>query len=526
MLEGQHLDFISSGAGVPELFTKNCWDTYIKEAIAVWSHAPERDIWILGKDQTLDSDLRDPEKLASGLGDFYFQEYSQAWWLFLQGIRYAPMEDLNSASEALKKLSDLKNSPLKLILDAVAQQTRFEIKQTAKGLPAKMAEGVKKAFEPSHTSEVSLVEDSARSVNKEFAKLHILSPAPGGGEESSKELADLLGQYASLYENLQYIQSDPGLRAKDVASGILERQEGEIPKAFKAIQTALPESDFDPVAREALFEQPLANVWGVILKEARKGLDNRWQSSIYDVYDKMLAPYYPFNPQGRDAPIPEVFEFFRPREGIVAKFIDQEIKPFVKLDTWESIPWRGQGLSLSDQAMAAIDKAKEISQALFTPEGLKVNFRLQADWPEPVGAKSEMQKRAIKATIERVTIEIDGRQYLYEMGAEKWGNFSWPGTEGTLGARLTLFYREYGNISQKAEGAWGWFRLLDKAEIVEIAPTEYHISWMFELPDRNIVEIKYWLKTRSSFHPFRGNKNFFRLAFPKTLTLEGFTDSN
>jgi type VI secretion system protein ImpL len=524
MFEGRTSDLISSEAQVHELFTKGVWENYVKEAIATWSQNPDRDTWVLGQAQILDSDLRNPETLASGLADLYFQEYSRVWLQFLQGIRYAPFDDLYSASEALKKLSNIEESPLKRILDAVAQQTRFETKQTSKGLP-KMVEGVKKALEPSRTSEASSIEDSAHWVNENFARLHTLSPAPGGGKEGSKEMADLLGQYASLNENLQYILSSPGLRAKEVAASILEREEGELPKVFKAIQSAFPESDFDPAAREALFEQPLRNVWGVILEEARKGLDDRWLNSVYDIYAKMLAPYYPFNPQGQDAPMPEVLQFFQPREGIVAKFIDQEIKPFVKLDTWESMEWKDRGLSISDEAVAAIDKAKEISQALFALGSLKVNFSLQADLPEPVGAKSEMERKAIKATIDRITIDIDGTPYLYRMGGESWGNFSWPGTEGTSGARLTLFSGKYSIPDLKAEGAWGWFRLLDKAEIVEIPPTEYQISWMFELPDRNIIKIRYRMKTKSSFHPFRGNKNFFRLDFPKTLTVGGVADS-
>jgi type VI secretion system protein ImpL len=544
ILKGQHQDFVSFEHKVPWSFTKAGWEDVIKQAIEDWSQIPEKESWILGQAQLLGSDLRDPKKRSAGLKELYFQEYSRNWWQFLQSIRYARFKDLSSASEALKILSDPKESPLKLVLDAVARQTRFEIEPTSEGRFSKIIKAVtdkekKKALkkvpkiaknalgkEPPSAPKEELIQ----GINEEFAKLHSLSPATGGKEESPKELADLLGQYAILKEKLQYIESDdPGLKAKEVATAVLEKQGGELPDAVKAIHTALPESDFDAEARTALFEQPLRNVWEVILKEVKNGLNDVWRRDVYEPYTQSLASFYPFEPQGKgDAPIAEVVRFFDPKEGIIGKFINEELKPFIKPDTWESITWMDQGLSLSPPAVDALEKARAIRQALFEVSGLKVSFSLMADFPEPVGIKDEKKKKEIKSSIDQISLEIAGKHYPYRMGRQEWIDFSWSGTEGPSGASLTINTinpqkNRYALI--KSEGAWGWFRLLDKAEeITQVEPTEYNIHWLFGLPGLNQVRIQYRLKTKSPFHPFRGTKDFFRLQLPEVLIPDGVTN--
>jgi hypothetical protein len=531
ILKGQPQDFVSCEFKVPGSFTKAGWEDVIKQAIEDWSQIPEKESWILGQAQPVGPDLRDPKKRSAGLRELYFQEYSRNWWQFLRSIRYARFEDLSSASEALKILSDPKESPLKLILDAVARQTRFEIEPTSEGRFSRIIKAVtdkekKKALKkvPKDAKNAlgkeppsSPKEELIQGINEEFAKLHSLSPATGGKEENPKELAVLLTQYATLKEKLQYIESDPGLKAKEVAAGVLEKQVGELPDAIKVIHTTLPESDFDAEARTALFEQPLRNVWGVILKEVQNGLNDVWRNNVYQLYTQSLASFYPFDPQGKDdAPMTEVARFFDPKEGIIGKFINEELKLFVKLDTWKSITWMDQGLSLLPPAVDALEKVEAI-QALFEAGSLKVSFNLLADFPEPVGLKDEKKKIEIKNSIDQISLEIAGKLYPYRMGRPDPFDFSWPGTEGPLGARLTINSKKYNYEPIKSDGVWGWFRLLDKADITEVTPTECNIRWLFGQPGLNQVRIQYRLKTKSPFHPFRSTRDFFRLQLPESL---------
>jgi len=86
-----------------------------------------------------------------------------------------------------------------------------------------------------------------------------------------------------------------------------------------------------------------------------------------------------------------------------------------------------------------------------------------------------------------------------------------------LGARLTINSKKYNYEPIKSDGVWGWFRLLDKADITEVPPTEWNIRWLFGQPGLNQVRIQYRLKTKSPFHPFRSTKDFFRLQLPESL---------
>lgn len=521
ILKGRHLDFVSSQSEVPEFFTRRGWEDYVQEAIEAWSQNPEKESWILGQAQSLGPDLLDRNTLSAGLRERYFKEYSRLWWQFLQSIRYAPFKDLGSASEAMKKLSDPKESPIRLILEAVARETRFGGAPTSKGTLEKIGDKaislVKKS--PGLPAEVVAVE-------KGFAKLHVLSPAVIGEGEISKELGELLKPYAVLNEKLQSIESEPGPKAIEAASPVLEREEGELPEAFRVIHAALPETDFDVQAREALFEEPLKNVWGVILKEVRTGLNDAWRNGVYQPYAQTLAPYYPFGPQGKaEAPLAELARFFDRREGIIGKFVDEKLKPFIKTDTWKPILWLDQGISLSPQGEAALEKAEEIRQALFATGSLGLNFSISGDFPEPVGVRDEQTKREIRKSISQISLDIDGNVFPYRMGGERWHDFIWPGTEGTAGARLTVTSSPKYSISPvREEGLWGWFRLLDRAQIAEATPTECTLRWILDLPDRSQVRIQYRLRTKSRFHPFRDPRSFFRLELPETLIAAGSTD--
>jgi type VI secretion system protein ImpL len=543
ILKGQHEDLISCDYKIPWSFTKAGWEDVIKQAIEDWSQIPEKESWILGEAQPKGRSQVDPKKRSAGLRELYFQEYAGNWWQFLQRIRYARFEDLSSASKAFTVLSDAKESPLKLILDAVARQTRFEIEPTSEGETSKFLKAVtgiakKKALKkvPKDAKTVLAKEPSPNSpkegltqgINEEFAKLHSLSPAAGGKEESSKELADLLGQYALLKEKIKYIENDPGLKAKEVAAAVLEKEGGELPDAIKVIHAALPESDFVAEARAALFEQPLINLWGVILKEVQNGLNDVWQRDVYQPYLQNLASFYPFDPQGKDdASLTEVARFFIPKEGIIEKFINAELKPLVKLETWKSIPWMDQGLTLSPPAVDALEKAEAIRQALFEAGSLKVSFNLMADFPEPVGVKDEKKKIEIKNSIDQISLEIAGKLYPYRMGRPDPFDFSWPGTEGPLGASLTINSKnskKYNYEPIKSDGAWGWFRLLDKADITEVTPTECNIRWLFGQPGLNQVRIQYRLRTKNRSNPFGETKDFFRLRLPEILFPDGVTN--
>lgn len=521
ILRGQHQDLVSSEFEVPEFFTKAAWEGYVKTEIEAESENPDRADWVLGQTEVqLSPDLRDPKKLAEGLRDLYFDEYSRTWWQFLRRIQYVRFDNLSSASEALKKLANVKESPLRLILDGIARETYFEEEKGQKGLDDRVLERMRRKAQKRDKLGVlppSQTESGPPRVKLDFGTLHALSPAvsptTGASEENLKRLDGLLSQYAALNDKLQSIMSEPGVKSKEAASTILNQQQGDLPLALKGIQAALPESGFDVQAREALFEQPIRNVWEAMLKETQNYLNGVWRNKIYEPYAQTLAPYYPFDPQAREtAPLSDVAAFFDPKEGIIGKFTAEELAPFINLETWNSNTWSGQGLSLSPDAVAALQKAEEIREPLFALGGLKVNFRLQAEDAIRISTRAPF--------IEQISIKIDGKLYQYRMGLTgRWEDFSWPGTEGSAGASLEIFSRASAYDPKKFDGEWGWFRLLEEATIEEISGRDYKIFWLFGQPDRNQVKIQFRLQTTGASHPFRDIKNFFRLPLPETLIL-------
>jgi len=512
ILDAASRELVSSDSEVPEFFTIGGWNAYVKEAIDKESRNPSKVDWVLGQTpEEIRPDLLDPEKVAEELRVVYFREYAETWWRFCRSVRFKPWDSLESASASLRKLSNIEESPLELILESLAEQTWFEEGEKKSGLLEKAAAASKKVGRKIGLAKKLVVPKSRKPshpVLKAFESLHTMigEVAESG---SSKELDELYNQYAIIREAIDALVKEGSQKAKEAAAKILLQEAGELPEALKAIRKTLNENNFDLEARQALFEQPIRNAWTAILAETQKSLNELWLHKVYEPFKEILAAYYPFNPQGKDASVQEVKRFFDPQGGLFWTFVGQELKPFINLDTLTPNTWEGAGISISENAIEVLRRAEAIKQALFSTGGLRMSFRLQPELYERISGSLPY--------IEQVCLTIEGKMDCYRMGGLRWIDFSWPGLEPIHGASLKVYSRQ-GNFEPISyDGEWGWFRLLDLAVVAEETPREYQIYWLFGSKDANQLKIKYKLQASSAVHPFRQRKEFFNWNCPEKL---------
>lgn len=513
-IEEGYKDIFFSDYKIPAFFTKEGWEKYVKEAIELESNRPDKADWVLGVEpHQLPAEMRDPQRMAEKLRSIYFQEYAETWWQFLQSIEYKPFDSISSASYCLKNLSDYSDSCLKSLLDIVFEQTRYESEST-RGLTNKLKEkgkSIARKIKLAKKVPTQKDQESIHLLNQEFESLHALSAEDSESGGISNILQEILNQYANINLILESIMTDPGAKAKDYASRILERGSGDLPEALKTIRRTL--NVLDLTSLNDLFEQPVKYTWIAILNEAQIYLNSLWQNKVYDPFQRKMAKYYPFNPRGQDALIEDVKNFFQPQGSTLWKFIEEELKPFVKLDSWQTIKWEKHGIQLSSTTIKALLRAETFKKHLFSQGELRVRF-----WLQPLKYSKVTDHVPI---IEQITLNIDGNEYPYRMGGPRWREFSWPGLKGPPGVSLEIFSSEADFNRREYKGEWGWLRLIETAKIKQDKSSEllFILSWPFIQRGQTQVSviINYELRASRKGDPFHDVVNFFSFRCPKRL---------
>jgi type VI secretion system protein ImpL len=512
---GRSLELFRPPPQVPGLFTRAGWESYMKDAIDAESEDPGKEDWVLGTGrQRLPPEMRDPATMARSLRSLYFADYVDAWRNFLRGLRYEPFGDIDETSDRLRLISDPLESPLVLLLSRVSEETTLEsrlaggIREKAGGLVGRVGRKIGLGDDQIPSAEEYLV--PRHPVDRQFAALHsLMTPTADGGAGVAGPLGSALNQFKAVRDEIEAIRSEPE-RAKEYAARVLRDRAGGLPEALRTVRSAL--AGMDRITREVLFEQPIREAWAAILRQAQQDLNELWRMRVYRPFRNTLANDYPFNPRGRDASIVDVERFFQPGTGTIWTFVEDELRPFIRRDSWKPQLWEGRGIQLSSATVAALKKAQAIAQGLFYRGALQVDFRLQPELPTPLTISGPTP------IVDQVCLTIDGVQDCYRMGRPRWIDFTWPGRTGPPGANLEILTRGGSSSEPKRfDGDWGWFRLLGKARIQRESSTSYRLQWLFTREDRYHVLVKYRLQASSAYNPFGRFKTFFDFRCPDRL---------
>ena len=316
------------------------------------------------------------------------------------------------------------------------------------------------------------------------------------GGVSGGDLNAVIGQYAVLGSVLESIKGGQDL-TKDYAVKVLNRSAVELPTSIRIIRG----STYNISELQNLFFDPVLLTWKSILSDATQYLNLEWKTKISGTYNKTLANYDPFKNNGSDAPIQDFKDFFRSPDGILWSFFNTELSPFINKGGWNTNKWEGLGINISNDFIAALKKANQISSTLFNNGEMKILFRIKPQLPEsnPV--------YGVKPIVEQVYLNLDGIENYYKMGVPFWSEYSWPGTKGTPGARLNVTIYGYGTSETKSyDGEWAIFKLFNDA-VISSGPSSSQLvfNWNFKKSGIYNIFVSYIINTGSSKNPFASN---------------------
>lgn len=472
-----------AGFEVPFVFTKEGSKNFL-ELLNTDLETDDKEQWVTGRADapSATNGKRPQRELIAALKKRYFAEYPEQWTQFIMSVECAPFSSAQEASDQLNGLSNDESSPIIGFLKLVAEETNF--KDFLRGL----------------------IEDLpviGRSNEEKFGELQKLV--------DDKELGALLGQLATISSDLQGIATDrSGVTAKDYTKNVLN---GSASLALAATEVRrLGARKKRPETREALtglFNPPLNSVWETVRKEASAYLNTQWQKQVCESFSE-LAGAYPFNRSGADAQQPADVAAFFGAGGPVDKFVQAELSPFFKTDSWEAHTWQNKGIQLSGAAVGALRQAKAIGSAIGS-EG-RFDFEVQVQRPET-------QER-----IDFVHLEIGGDKKVYETKRPPvWVNYAWPGNVPAKGGHLTL-WDDRGPLQsdeliyeEKFDKPWGWFRLLSKGRLSQRSRSEYEVQWTgISIKGKRQIKLSCYVRASGTTNPFA--PGFFNFGCPAQLT--------
>ncbi len=484
-LGGRYSEIFEGEVEVPAFYTRDGYETFVSDEFKKVVKHPDQDDWVLGvKAGQLPEEMRDEKAMEEQLWRLYFQEYTKAWWNFLSNLSVRSFDTYSLAADRMKILGDFSESPLRKLLESVSEQTQFEtgMDKKARNIGEKLG-----------------IDRSQHPVDREFRVIHVLNSDEGGN------LTNILGQFELLSGTMESLENESDGRSAEYAATTIQQRSGEFPEALRLIRNSLRGVDIR--IQQKLFIRPVLLGWQLILNHTQKYINESWEKQIYDTYRMTLADHYPFNANSMtEAPVADMVRFFDGNNGILWEFVRNDLTKFFREDTWSSKGWEGQGLVLSNEAKSMLKKANDIAIGLGLKSGgnFQLKFSLLPDLPSPAGI------------VEQVNLVIDGSEIEYRMGRPRWDDFSWPGYEGAAGARLEINTKQWAYAPLEFNSKWGWFRLLDQADIQKISASNFMLNWNFSSETAPKVIVKFKLRASSIYNPF-AQKNFFKIDIPRRL---------
>lgn len=441
--------------GVEGIFTYDGFNNvFLPEAVGV-AERVARESWVLGPRGEAEQTDAALLALSRDVLDLYYNDYIARYDGVLGDIDIIPMESLSHAVEVTNVLSG-PTSPIVNILTEISKETRLTEDRSVLDTSS-LSEGASSVAAIETRSNLSvqsqillqaLTSAAANNtgeppkppgayVEERFDWLHRLVERPQG---QPSQLDQLMGVLTEVYQELN----------KMSFSGVGSSAEGGA--AILQFQQAASRID-GPVQRWA--SQIGTGSSGITADGTRASINATWQANVLPFCEQALSDRYPFNRRSRaDVAMQDFAKLFGPG-GLIDGFFNQNLLKFVDTRTR---PWTWKrvndvDLGISQSVLEQMQYAAEIRDAFFS------------SGPNPA-VQFQITPEALDPKAKSVTLDIDGQQVAFQhrSGQPNPVAVTWPGSVGL--ARVT-FQPDKKNIENtlSRDGPWGWFRLLDAAEV-------------------------------------------------------------
>lgn len=467
---------LAGGVLVPAMFTREGWDTFVKpELIKLVSSNLHNDT-----DWVLDGDGRDSVvRKANFVREFmarYKRDYAEAWHRLISSVSVRPFSDMATAISRLSLHSDVQNAPVKALLAAVNEHTRWDLPvphpAVPVGLPANdgfwnKVSGMFDAQEAAPSLAISplpAVDDG--SLAKQFEPIARLFTAENAEGADSTVMDRYLAALRKLKVRLNNIHrsQDVGKSSKQLISETLEGQPSEITTVRNYVEATVDISQGElSSALQGLFTLPIRYAWETVRGPASEQINRAWAQQIAKPWGDVLAHRYPIvNDSDNEASVKDLQRFVDPQTGLLPTFKRNEIGNLAG----------GEGLGVASPKAAPlvnpslvsnIDSASALGQVIASLSDRESGFEIMLQ-PSPYYTD--------------ILFTLDGQVQHYRNGRASWSRFSWPAATTSPGARLEAITLAGERITVfDYPGRWGLLRMTDSARVADLDRVQQRLSW-------------------------------------------------
>jgi type VI secretion system protein ImpL len=191
------------------------------------------------------------------------------------------------------------------------------------------------------------------------------------------------------------------------------------------------------------------NTWQLILNSASLHLESVWASQVFPKYQE-LQSYFPFNPKSTvEASLGESSTFFA-ADGILDKYIKEDIKPFLKPNLspleWNSM--YGHSITDSSQKLALINNLLRFKQLLFSNSEQTIRFMLK-----PL---------TLSANAASLHVQIGDETMIYRHGPLQAKSFKWL-LATPIDIRITFSDFNDQQQTKVYSGTWSLLKLINSS---------------------------------------------------------------
>ncbi|MDO8989124.1 MAG: type VI secretion system membrane subunit TssM [Sideroxyarcus sp.] len=464
LVNGAPRGALVSKNSIPGIYTRNGWETFVWPYLQKTIDESLRTDWVLGNTAE-NSEVPTGEmraQLVHQIRQLYFADYANQWFSMVASISARRFDSLHDASAQLQSFTSDSSAILELLKSINNNVAMTEIEELK--LPFKNLNQItQEAISGKENSWFEGYKKSLMAVQKDIARLSSSSDVP----------------------------RDTRLFAVKLLNGDVD---SELYRSWLTTNQVLENADARTSQSVAnLLRAPIRNVWGTIIGVSQKNLEITWKDKTVFAFNETLRNRYPFSPDGRDASMSDMVDFFKLTGGTFWSFVNDEMGPFVerKGNTWEARKWLGIGLDFNPEFLRALEKSYVISNGMFKRGESDPSINFSA-YPFPNMALAES------------VVGIDGTEYRYRNGPQEWLNFSWPGQNPSARVRGV----RVGNMAGAelvTDGTWALFRLLEKAQVSSNTGDTFVATW--SMPDSNGQRLNVSFKIRPErsaalLHPY------------------------
>lgn len=454
----------ASAVTVPGEFTRQAWEGQVRQAIEQAAEARREKVdWVLSESPAELMPELTPQQLRQRLTARYFQDYSGAWLRFLNSLQWQRASSLADVIDQLTLMSDVRQSPLIALLNALAFQGQAGGRTSA--LTDTLIDSAQKLLANTPAAAINQhlpgADGPLHATFGPLLKLLGNQDEPEAGQSLS--IHAFLNRVTRVRLTLQQISAaqDPQHMTQALAQTVFQGKGVDLTdtRAYGNLLAASLGAEWAGIG-QTLFVQPLEQAWQQVLEPSASALNRQWQRTIVDLWDKSFTGRYPFAATANTASLPMLGQMIRADSGRIEQFLQQQLAGVLRKEgtRWVVDPRHSQGLSFNPAFLDAVEQLSELADVLFTDGGMGLGFELLA---KPV------------QDVAQTLFILDGQRLHYFNQKESWHRFTWPGSGEYPGASVTWTSTHSGErLFGDFQGPWGLIRLLERAQATALDDSE------------------------------------------------------